>query len=248
MDAALGLGLGHALDAMGPALELEHGVGAVAADLERVGPVGGAQRLGLEAAPVGVAGEHPVEVAGPQPGLLAARAAADLEDHVLVVGGVALDHREPDLLLQLGDPAPGGLEHLAQLRVLAVLGEQLLRARGVVLRAPPLLGEPRGDGELVELAAGLGEAMAVPDDLGVRHLRLHVGMARLDLLDQRFDHGAQSKTAQPGRGEAGGEATGRAGRPGSRSEGDAPRSRSYFWRLAARRLKRSTRPPVSTSF
>ena len=36
VDAALRLGLGHALDAVRAALELEHGVGAVAADLERV--------------------------------------------------------------------------------------------------------------------------------------------------------------------------------------------------------------------
>ena len=57
VDAALGLGLGYALHAVRPALELEHGVRAVAADLERVRAVGRAQRLGLEAAPLGAAGD-----------------------------------------------------------------------------------------------------------------------------------------------------------------------------------------------
>ena len=57
--------------------------------------------LVLEAAPLGVARQHLVEVAGEQRRLLAARAGADLDDHVLVVGRVALDHREPDLLLEL---------------------------------------------------------------------------------------------------------------------------------------------------
>ena len=150
VDPALRLGLGHALHAVRPALELEDGVGAVAADLEGVGAVGRGQRLGLEPAPLGVAGEHAVEVAGPQARLLAARAAADLDDHVLVVGRVALDHREPDLLLQLGDAGTGRLEQLAQLGIVAALGQQLLRALGVVLRAPPLLRELRGGGELVE--------------------------------------------------------------------------------------------------
>ena len=144
-----------------------------------------AQRLGLEAAPLRVAGEHPVEVAGPQAGLVAARAGADLDDHVLVVVRVALDHREPDLLLELGEAGARGLEHLAQLGVLAALGEQLLRAGGVVLRAAPLLGQLRGGRELVVQAPGLGEALAVPDHLGVRHLRLRLGVARLDLLDER---------------------------------------------------------------
>src|SRR3712207_8615012 len=50
--------------------------------------VAGLERLGLEAAGLGVLGEHAVEVAGPQARLLAARAALDLDDDVLVVVGV----------------------------------------------------------------------------------------------------------------------------------------------------------------
>ena len=89
-------------------------------------------RLVLEAAPLRVAGEHPVEVAGEQPGLLPARARPDLDDHVLVVVRVGLDHREPDLLFELAEALLGRAEQLAQLGVLAVLGEQLAGARGVV--------------------------------------------------------------------------------------------------------------------
>ena len=42
-----------------------------------------------------------------------------------VVVGVALDHGQTDLLLQLGHPLLGGAQHLAELRVIAVLGHQL---------------------------------------------------------------------------------------------------------------------------
>ena len=150
VDAALRLGLRHALHAVRAALELEDRVGAVALDLERVRAVGGAQRLGLEAAPLGVAGEHPVEVAGPQAGLVAAGAAADLDDHVLVVVGVALDHREPDLLLELARSArarPRAPRASRRPRRPRRAAPARPRRR---TRAPPLLGELRGRRELVE--------------------------------------------------------------------------------------------------
>ena len=104
VDAALGLGLRHALHAVRAALELEHRVGAVALDRERVLAVADVHRLGLPAAALGVLGEHPVEVARPQARLVAAGAALDFDDHALLVVGVALDHRHADLLLELLDP------------------------------------------------------------------------------------------------------------------------------------------------
>ena len=112
VDAALALRLRHALDAVRAALVLEDGVGAVALDgeddlLEAAGLVlARRERLGLEAAPLGVAGQHPVDVARPERRLVAADALAHLDDHVLVVGRVALDERELQLLLEL---ARGGL-------------------------------------------------------------------------------------------------------------------------------------------
>ena len=195
VDAALGLGLGHALDAVRAALELEHRVGAVAADLERVGALAGVERLGLEPAPLGVAGEHAVEVAGPQARLVAARALADLDDHVALVVGVALDHREADLLLELLQARARGRQHLPQLGVVAVLGQQLL-GPGRVVRGPAPLRRQLGRRlERAELAPDLGVAGAVGDHRRVRHLRLHVGEARLDLRDERLDHTVESRTA-----------------------------------------------------
>jgi hypothetical protein len=192
VDAALRLGLGHALHAVGPALELEHRVRAVAADLHRVGAVGGVERLGGEAAALRVAGEHAEQVAGPQARLLAAGAAADLDDHVLVVARVALDHRDADLLPQaLGAPARDA-QLLAQLGVVAALVEQLLGALGIGHREPPLLGELRRGRELVEAPPGIREAAAVGDHLGGRQLALDLGVAGFDLLYELLDHPAES--------------------------------------------------------
>ena len=103
MDASLGLGLGHALHAVRAALELEDAVGAVALDRHReVAAVVGLDQLGLVAEALGVAGEHAVEISREQAGLVAAGAGAQLDDHVLVVVGVAVDHRHADLLFELG--------------------------------------------------------------------------------------------------------------------------------------------------
>src|SRR5262249_20699604 len=154
-------GLRHALNTVRAALVLEDAVGAVAADLERVVAVGDRQRLDLEAAPLRVAVEHPVEVAGEQPGLLPTGPGADLDDDVLAVVRVALDHREADLLVELLEPLLGSLEQLAQLRVLAV-GEQLARSGGVILRVLVLGGELVRGLELAVLAPDLGVALAVP--------------------------------------------------------------------------------------
>ena len=107
VDPPLRLGLGNALDAVRAALVLEDGVGAVALDgeddlLEAAGlALVRREDLGLEAAPLGVAGQHPVDVAGPDRGLVAADALPHLDDHVLRVGRVALDERELQLLLEL---------------------------------------------------------------------------------------------------------------------------------------------------
>ena len=80
------------------------------------------------------------------------------------------------------------LELGAHLGVLAALVEHLLRALGVGDGEAPLLGQLGGGGQLVEGAAGVGVALPVRDHLGIRHLRLRLGEARLDLVDQGLDH------------------------------------------------------------
>ena len=147
------------------------------------------ERLGLEAAALGVLREHPVEVARPDAGLVAAGAAADLDDDVLVVVRVALDHREADLLLELLDARLGGREHLADLGVVVALVEQLARARRVV----DARGATRRRAWPPAAAGGtarptLGVALAVADHRGVDDLALELREARLDLLDERLDH------------------------------------------------------------
>ena len=58
------------------------------------------------------------------------------------------------------------LDHLPQLRVLAVLGQQLARALEVVLELAVLDRQPVGRLQLAVLAANLGVALSVPDHPG----------------------------------------------------------------------------------
>src|ERR1700733_6259715 len=104
MHAPLRLGLWHALHPVSSALVLEHRVGAVALDRERVLALAGVKRLDLEAEALGVARRHALEAAGPETPRIPAGAALNLDENVLVVVGVARDHRDADLLLELGDP------------------------------------------------------------------------------------------------------------------------------------------------
>ena len=136
---------------------------------------------------LGVADEHLVEVAGEQRRLVAAGPGADLDDHVLGVVGVALDHRQPDLLFEGLEPRRRLVDDLPQLRVLALL-EQLAGALEVVLQGPVLGGQRLRRLQLAVLAPDLGIALAIPDHRGVGHFPLQLGEARLDLLDQRVDH------------------------------------------------------------
>ncbi len=187
VDAALRLGLRHALHAVRPALELEDAVRAVAAHLERVVAVGLRQRLGLEPEAVGVAQEHPVDVAREQAGLLAPGPAPHLDDHVLVVVRVALDHGQADLLLELGHAGLGHLEHLAHLGVLGVV-EQLAGARRVVSGAPVFDRQLVSGLERAVVATNLRIALTVVDDVGIRHLLGQLAEAGLDLVNELLDH------------------------------------------------------------
>src|SRR3954452_23960455 len=186
---------------MRAALPLENRVRAVALDRERVVTVADLERLGAQGLALGVAGEHPAEVAGPQAGLLPARARADLDDHVLVVVRVALDHREAELVLEALDLGLGGREHLARLGVLG-LGQELARAGGVVGRAAPLGRERARGPERAGLAPDLGVAPAVADHPGIAHEALELGPARLDLLHELLDHRDGRVGSRPWRGSS----------------------------------------------
>ena len=100
---------------------------------------------------LGVAGVHAVQVAGEQRGLVAAGAGADLDDDVLVVVRVALDHLQPDLLLERLQTRRRLLDDRLQLRVIAVLGEQLAGAFEIVLERPPRRRQPIRGLQLVVL-------------------------------------------------------------------------------------------------
>ena len=191
VDAALGLGLGHPLHPVRPALVLEDRVGALALDREgdllEAADLGRRlrERLGREPPLLRVAGQHLVEVAGEERRLVAPGPGADLDEDVLVVVGVALDHRQPDLLFELLEPRRRLLDDLAQLGILAVLASSSrapsrsscsvrYSARQLVRRL-----------QLAVLPPHLGVALPVADHRGIGHLALELGEARLDLLDER---------------------------------------------------------------
>src|SRR5690242_12496559 len=134
---------------MGAALVLEDRVGAVA--LHTVDAFlypTALRRAGLEllpavAAPLRVSLEHPAEIAGPERGLVSADALPNLDDHVLLVGGVALDERELQLLLEPDDLGLVVGDHLGELGVTAGSVE-------VGARLPPGLCKTMGRLELLE--------------------------------------------------------------------------------------------------
>ena len=107
MDAALRLGLGDALHAVGASLPLEDGVRTSPLDreddlLEAVPVVrAGRELLDPEAPALGIPGQHPEEVGRPERRLVASHPLPDLDDHVLLVGRVGLDERQLQLLLEL---------------------------------------------------------------------------------------------------------------------------------------------------
>src|SRR3954454_21729797 len=179
---------------MRAALVLEDRVRAVALDRERVIALPHRQLLDLEATPLGVAHEHAEQVTGEQPGFVPARSRPDLDDHVLVVRGVGLDHRQPDLLGELLEALLRCLEQLTQLGVVAVFGQELT-GTGRVIRGMPVL-----NCQIVRLldtavlAAGLGIALAVVDDRRVAHLLLQLGETALYLGNEVID---QATTSMP---------------------------------------------------
>src|SRR5438094_246728 len=146
VDAALRLGLRHPLHTVDPGLELELRVRAATADLEddllEAALLGVALRqdLGPPAMPLGVARVHTVEVAREESRLFPTLARANLDDHVLLIEGVARDELGAKLAADRCDVV-GRLGELltrevAQIDVVA-FGE-LARLGGPALGAPEL--------------------------------------------------------------------------------------------------------------
>ena len=147
LDAALGLGLGNALDAVHAGLELHDGVDAVALDLEldglkAAGLAGaGVEHGGLPAARLAETLVHLVQVAGEDGRLVATGGGADLDDGVLVVVGVTRDEHVLDVFLELGKLVlvlgDVHLEHLFLIRIGGV-AEHFLGSLDVIERADVL--------------------------------------------------------------------------------------------------------------
>ena len=131
MDAPAGLGLGDPLDAVDPGLKLHPGEGAVAGDQEvrlldaaELGLVI-VQKLQLPASGGRVHGVHPEQAVGEEGALLAADAAADLHDDVLVVVGVPGQEEDAEPVLQLlGVLLRGLVLLLEEVLHLGLLGHQ----------------------------------------------------------------------------------------------------------------------------
>ena len=195
VDAALRLGLGHALHAMDAGLELQLRVRALARDarddLAIAAVLAGirAQDLDAPALALGVAAVHAEQIAGEDRGFVAARAGAHLEEQVRVVVGILRHEMQEQLPLERGEP-PGEL-------LVLVLGE---RAHvGIGARA-----QLRGRGEIplelameVEVARDLVEARVLLRQLAEPVLvgdRRRVTEQPRDLfvpLDQLHELGAQ---------------------------------------------------------
>ena len=190
VDAALRLGFGDALDAVDAGLVLHAPVGVLAADAERDLAVaagaglGGVEHLQPPALALGVALVHAEQVGGEQRGLVAAGAAADLDDRVLLVGGVARQEGDLQLLLEPREQRREPLLLLAPELALLLVARAQQVAR-VVQRLPRVAEAPSqlDDGfEVRPLARDLRHAPVVGGHVGVPE-------ARGQLLEPRFDLG-----------------------------------------------------------
>ena len=142
----------------------------------------GREELGLEAAPLRVAGEHAVDVAGPERRLVPAHALPDLDDDVL--------RRRPDRFSTSASFSSSSSSRRRRLE----LGDELGAARG--RRAPPR-GRPaparHSCASLCARSSSLSRrptsaaSLAVVVDRRVGHALLRLRVGALELLDQLLD-------------------------------------------------------------
>ena len=192
VDAPLGLGLGHALDAVHAGLELHDRVHMIALHLELdlLEAAGlrrrGVHGLGLPALGRGEALVHLVEVAGKNGGLVAAGRRADLHDDVLLVGRVGRDEHELDVLLQLGQLGLDGGDLLLGELLHVGVGEHLL-SRLQVVHGGDVLGRLLGERTLGGVF--LGEPVVlllIGEHCRIAHLGLQLVISLDDLLELLF--------------------------------------------------------------
>ena len=155
---------------MGAGLVLEARPGVVAlhheGDVAEAAHVGRLARQGLDLPPVqvGVALVHVEEVGGPEVALLAALAAADLDDHVLAVVGVAGHEQLAQPRVELGELGLLGPDLVGQVvahLVVVLRIEQLPGLRDLGLDRPVL---PSGVDDRLQLGvspAGVARRVAV---------------------------------------------------------------------------------------
>ena len=111
MDAACGLGVGNALNAVNTGFELELGEGTAATDLGNDllepahGAFAGGDHIHLPSLLGCVAFVHPKQIAGEKRGLVASGAGANLDDDIAGVHRILGQQRQLELLFQHGAPA-----------------------------------------------------------------------------------------------------------------------------------------------
>ena len=171
---------------MRAALPLEDRVGAVALDRERHLleatrlARARAEHLGREASALGVAAQHPEDVAGPERRFVPTHSLADLDDYVLGVVRVALEQGQLQVRLEA-------------FRLEAILVREVseLWVRPRILEVlpglQPGLRQPVGLLELFQPPARHCRARAVREDLGVAHAFLRVRVGTLEILDELVD-------------------------------------------------------------
>src|SRR5581483_11143511 len=212
-----------------------------------------AQRLDLPSMALGVARIHPEQLAGEERGLLAACAGTDLQQHVALVVGIARSDRSADALFELGLAALErrqlGLGQLAQLGVIAfehraMLGDVVERSailanradhfleRGALARDLCVLAVVVNDRRIAQSLLELSEALFDSFEF-VEHQRRAVVRVR-----QKFSAAATSEATAPARPIP--------RPPGRMVMRHGQRELQCYFRPYLR-LKRSTRPAVSTS-
>ena len=114
---------------------------------------------------------------GPDGRLVAADALPHFDDHVLRVGGVALDERQLQLLLEARRVRLEVARHRGELGVAPFVGE-------VGAHLQPFLREPVRGVDLLEAAPDLGRLATVVVDGGIRHPLLQLRVGALELVHE----------------------------------------------------------------